>query len=165
MIIIGIDPGTLITGYGIIEISSNSYKALDFGCIKPPPRLKLTDRYLIIYEGIEHLLETYCPEVMAIETQYVHKNPASAIKLGMARGISLIPAKKRGILVYEYAPTKIKKAVVGKGSASKHQVKKMVQALLNLRSPPEPEDAADSLAVSLCHAHALQNPLLLGDEI
>jgi crossover junction endodeoxyribonuclease RuvC len=165
LIIIGIDPGTLITGYGIVEFSSNSYKALDYGCIKPPPRLKLTDRYLIIYEGIEHLLATYCPTVLAIETQYVHKNPASALKLGMARGISIIPAKKRGLLVYEYAPTKVKLAVVGNGKASKYQVQKMVQALLNLRSPPEPEDAADALALGICHAHASQNPLLLGDEI
>lgn len=152
-IIIGIDPGTKKTGYGIIHLCDGKVKALDYGVIRPPPKFKLSDRYLIIYEGIEALIDQFQPEIMALETQYVHKNPQSAIKLGMARGIAMIAAKKRKLQVYEYAPTKAKLAVVGNGRASKFQVQGMMQRLLGLAKPPEPEDAADALALAVCHAH------------
>lgn len=152
MIIIGIDPGTLITGYGIIQVENGRYEALDYGCIQPTSTLKLSDRYLIIFECVESILDKYNPEVLVVETQYVHKNVQSAIKLGMARGIVMIAAKKRGLKVFEYAPTQAKQAVVGKGSASKQQVQQMVKCLLNLDNIPEPEDAADALALALCYA-------------
>jgi crossover junction endodeoxyribonuclease RuvC len=165
MIIIGIDPGTVVTGYGIIQVENNGYRALDFGCIRPPAKMKLTDRYLIIHDGIAELLDKYPAEVLVVECQYVHKNVQSAIKLGMARGIAIIAAKKKGVAVVEYYPSKAKLAVVGKGNASKRQVQAMVQRLLNLSSPPEPEDASDALALAICHAHALNNSALLALEI
>ncbi len=155
MIIIGIDPGTVITGYGIIKCEGTRYCAIDYGCVKPPPRLKLSDRYLILFNALEELLDQFSPTALAVETQYVKDNVQSAIKLGMARGIAIIAAKKRGIPVYEYAPTKAKSAVVGNGRASKHQVQGMIKALLNLSEIPEPEDAADALALAICHAHSL----------
>lgn len=155
-IIIGIDPGTVVTGYGIVACINGIHKALDFGCIKPPAKLKLTDRYLIIFNGVEQLIKTYQPQALVVETQYVQKNVQSALKLGMARGIAIIAAKKNGLNVYEYAPSSAKRAVVGNGNASKYQVQKMVQNLLALDLLPEPEDAADALALALCHAHSLK---------
>lgn len=164
-IIIGVDPGTTATGYGIIKLESTRHKVLDYGCIRPPAHLKLTDRYLIIFNGLEELLDLHKPEVLAIETQFVHKNVQSAIKLGMARGVVIVAAKRRGIGVVEYSPTRAKRAVTGTGRASKYQVQGMVQKLLNLDSLPEPEDAADALALALCHAHAQRFSQVLGVEI
>lgn len=152
MIIIGIDPGSVITGYGLIRLEGNAYVAVDYGCIRPPYGAKLTDRYLIIFHSVCELLDRHKPEALAVETQYIHKNVQSAIKLGMARGIILLAATLRGIPVFEYAPAKAKLAVVGTGRASKQQVKSMVQRLLRLREPPEPDDAADALALAICHA-------------
>lgn len=154
MIIIGVDPGTRITGYGIIRIEGNGHHVLDYGCIRPPVEEKLTERYRILFEGLCELLDLFQPEALAVETQYVQKNPQSAIKLGMARGMILLAATLRKIPVFEYGPTQAKLAVVGNGRASKQQVKSMVQRLLNLKELPEPDDAADALALALCHLHA-----------
>lgn len=165
MIIIGIDPGTKVTGYGVIKLVESSYRALDYGCIKPPASLKLTDRYLIIYNAIEELLEKYAPESLVVETQYVQKNIQSAIKLGMARGIAIIAAKRKGVSVFEYAPTKAKLAVTGNGRSSKIQVQSMVQKLLNLAELPQPEDAADALSLAICHAHGRRSSCFYGIEI
>jgi crossover junction endodeoxyribonuclease RuvC len=162
---IGIDPGTLVTGYGIIRSEGSRHEALDYGCIKPPSKMKLTDRYLVIYQGIEALLDKFYPDALAVETQYVQKNPQSALKLGMARGVVIVAAKQRVIPVYEYSPSKAKLAVVGRGHASKFQVQGMVQMLLNLSRLPQPEDAADALALALCHAQAQQNQWNYGSEI
>lgn len=164
-IIIGIDPGTQITGYGVVRLTHRQCKAIDFGCIKPPAKLKISDRYLIIYESVETLLERHEPDSLVVETQYVKANVQSAIKLGMARGVVMIAAKKRGIPVFEYSPTRAKKAVVGTGRASKRQVQHMVQHLLELESLPEPEDAADALSLALCHAQSCHFKNLCGVEI
>jgi crossover junction endodeoxyribonuclease RuvC len=151
--ILGVDPGTRMTGYGIIRVKGHHYLPIDYGCIRPPAHYKLSDRYLVICEGVEQLIDQHQPDVLVVETQYVSRNIQSAMKLGMARGVVMLAAKKRGIPVYEYAPTQAKLAVVGTGRASKYQVQGMVQRLLNLSSPPTPEDAADALALAICHAH------------
>ncbi|MBA3957315.1 MAG: crossover junction endodeoxyribonuclease RuvC [Parachlamydiaceae bacterium] len=155
-IIIGIDPGTTVTGYGIITIKGSSYQALDYGCIRPPAKMALSDRYLIIFESLEQILEKYKPEALSVETQFVKHNVQSAIKLGMARGIAILAAKRRGMSVFEYTPQRAKRSVVGNGRASKQQVQAMTQRLLNLASPPTPEDAADALALAICHAQAMR---------
>lgn len=152
-IIIGIDPGTRITGYGIIGLEGNAYKAIDYGCITPPPTAKLSERYLILFNALESLLQRYSPQVLAVESQFVGKNVQSALKLGQARGVAMIVAKRMGIGIYEYSPTSVKKAV-GSGRASKIQVQELVKMLLGLPRIPEPYDAADALAVALCHANA-----------
>ncbi|MBI2742789.1 MAG: crossover junction endodeoxyribonuclease RuvC [Chlamydiales bacterium] len=152
-VILGVDPGTRITGYGLINARSNKYEPLDFGTIRPAPKLPMAERYLVIFEGILSLIEKYQPIAMAIETQFVYKNVQSAMKLGMARCAAMLAAAKMGIPVYEYAPTKAKLAVAGNGGASKGQVQKMMQLLLNLSAIPEPEDAADALSLAVCHAH------------
>lgn len=166
MIVIGIDPGTRITGYGIIQLEGpRSYIPLDYGCIRPPATMKLSDKYFAIFTGINMLLEKYHPTALAVETQYVQKNPQSALKLGMARGTVLIAARQRDIPVFEYSPTKAKQAVVGNGRASKIQVQRMVQLLLHLSSVPQPEDAADALALAICHSQATQYHKKYGNEI
>ncbi len=154
-IILGIDPGTRITGYGVIKRTSSKLEPLDFGCIRPPANLPLPERYLAIFNGLEKLLDQYQPSAVAVETQFVYKNIQSAMKLGMARGAVLIAAAKRKIPIFEYAPTKAKLAATGSGSASKEQVQRMIQLLLKLPILPEPEDAADALALAICHANNL----------
>ena len=152
-IIMGIDPGTRITGYGILQ--KEPLKVLDFGCIVPPPKAKLEKRLLTLSNTLQTLIEKYHPSAISTETQFVKKNITSAMKLVMARGIVMLAAAKNEIPFYEYAPKKAKKALTGNGSASKLQMQKMVQTLFSLSSLPEPEDAADALALALCHSHYL----------
>lgn len=152
-IILGIDPGTRITGYGLVQ---GEKKVLDYGCIRPPLKLSVHERYLFIFNAIEYLINHFNPTALAIETQFVYKNPQSAMKIGMARGVAILAATRRQIPVFEYTPKKAKLAACGNGAASKQQVQKMIQLLLGLPSPPEPEDAADALALALCHAHTLK---------
>ena len=155
MIIIGIDPGTRITGFGVVRFEKNRYHVLDYGCIRTPNTCALSERYRIIYEGLCELLDRYQPEAVSVETQYVQKNVQSALKLGMARGMVLLAASQRGIPIYEYSPSKAKRAVVGNGQASKEQVGAMVQRLLALSKIPTPDDAADALALAICHAQSI----------
>ncbi len=155
-IILGIDPGTKVTGYGVIKAIDNSHIPMDFGAIKPPCSLSLFKRYFIIFESIDLLIQKYKPTAIAVETQFVKKNIQVAMKLGMARGSVIIAAEKNNIPIFEYAPKKAKLAVVGNGKASKHQVQKMVKMLLNLKKDPTPEDAADALALAICHSHEKQ---------
>lgn len=155
LIILGIDPGTCTTGYGVISHSHTKQIALGYGCIRPPAKSPLPEKYRIIFESIETLIETYKPQALSVETQFMYKNAQSAMKLGMARGMAILAAARKNIPIYEYAPKKAKMAITGHGSASKEQVQKMIQLLLNLSSLPQPEDAADALALALCHAHSL----------
>lgn len=157
-VILGIDPGTRITGYGVISKEGNTLRALDYGCIRPPPDAKLSERYLIIHESLDQLIQTYGPDAIVVETQYVHKNPQSALKLGMARGMVLLSARKKRIPIYEYSPARVKKAVVGNGRASKEQIQGMMKMRLQLAQIPEPDDPADALALAVCHAQALFTP-------
>lgn len=156
LIILGIDPGTKITGYGVIQVNGSSMQPLDFGCIRPPANLPLQSRYKIIFDSIEQLIDKYNPNAVATESQFVLKNAQSAIKLGMAKGMVYLAAARRSIEVHEYSPTSAKLAVVGTGAASKYQVQRMIGSLLRLPTPPEPEDAADALALAICHAHNLK---------
>lgn len=154
-IILGIDPGSAVTGFGILRKTRQGVSVIDYGCIRPPAQLEINQRYLIIYDSVKSLILKHRPTALAVETQFVYKNAQSALKLGMAKGAVVIAAAKYGIPIFEYAPKKAKLAVVGTGSASKHQVQKTMQLLLNLSQPPTPIDAADALALALCHAHQL----------
>ena len=156
IVILGVDPGTRITGYGVIVCKDNKTHPIDFGCIRPPLQLPYYDRYLAIFEALELLIERHSPAALAVETQFVHRNAQSALKLGIARGMAILAASRKKIPIFEYAPKKTKLAVVGQGTASKTQVQRMIQLLLQLPSLPKPEDAADALAVAICHAHTLQ---------
>jgi crossover junction endodeoxyribonuclease RuvC len=151
MIVLGIDPGTRITGYGLICKKGSVLQPIDYGCIRPPPNLPLSERYRILFESIETLIDRHHPDVLSVESQFVLKNAQSAIKLGMAKGMAILAAARRSIPIFEYAPSKAKLAVTGTGQASKWQVQKMIQSLLRLPTAPEPEDAADALALAICH--------------
>ncbi|HEY4255195.1 MAG TPA: crossover junction endodeoxyribonuclease RuvC [Chlamydiales bacterium] len=155
-IILGIDPGTRITGYGLIRLNGSSIEPIDFGCIRPPATLSLAERYRILFEALEMLLERHKPASVAVESQFVLKNAQSALKLGGAKAMVLLAAARLPSEVHEYTPKKAKLAVVGNGNASKTQVQRMIATLLRLKAPPEPEDAADALALAICHAHNLR---------
>lgn len=154
-IILGIDPGTVITGYGIIRYSAHEKHVLDYGCIRPPAKAPLSQRYLILFQSLQNLVHTFCPHHISVETQFIQKNVNSAIKLGMARAMAILAGTMQQIPIFEYAPRKAKAAVVGTGAASKYQVQKMIQIHLHLPELPQPEDAADALALALCHGHTL----------
>ena len=153
--IFGVDPGTIITGFGIIQINEkNFFSVIDYGCIRPPSSYPLPQRYRIIYESIVELIEKYKPDDIVIETQYIHKNPQSGIKLGMARGMAVLAAALKEIPIFEYAPARAKCAVTGSGRASKEKMQKMVQNILRLPFTPAPPDAADALALAICHGYS-----------
>ncbi|MDP1607851.1 MAG: crossover junction endodeoxyribonuclease RuvC [Chlamydiales bacterium] len=160
-IILGIDPGTRITGYGLIRKMAHTYEPIDFGCIRPPADLPLHERYKIIFDGVEKIIGQYQPTAIAVESQFVMKNVLSALKLGMAKGMILLAAARHKIPLFEYAPKRAKQAVVGTGGASKLQVQKMIQTLLRLPKLPQPEDAADALALAICCAHELDRGNIL----
>lgn len=151
-IILGIDPGTKTTGFGIIKKEYNSFEVIDFGCITPKYSDSLHKRYLIIFNSIEKLIKKYKPCSVSIETQFVKKNIQVAIKLGMARGSCIIAAARNDIPIYEYSPRKAKLSITGNGGASKEQVNKMIKTLLNVNEKI-PEDAADALALAFCHGN------------
>ncbi len=149
--VIGVDPGSVITGYGIIDFDGSRCVHVDSGCLRLPGT-DLPQRLRVIFEGLGALIETHAPQEMAIEQVFVSRNPASAIKLGQARGAAICAAAARELTVAEYAAAEIKQAIVGRGRADKVQVQHMVAALLALRRPLQ-ADAADALAVALTHAH------------
>lgn len=160
-IIIGIDPGTRKTGYGVVQYDGTHYIALDYGCIRPPASYKLSDKYLVIYESVLMLIEQFDIEIAVMETQFSSKrNPQTGIKLGMARGSAVIAARKKKLPIYEYPPTQAKLASVGYGHASKEQVQDMIRKQFNLPKPPPP-DAADALALTLCYIFSFNNKQLL----
>ncbi len=151
-IIKGIDPGTRVTGYGIIKLEGNTCIPLDFGCIRAPVALALSDRYAIIFTCLQEIILKFNPSEMAIETPFVHKNVQSALKLGIAMGCALIAAKEKKLKVFGYSPREVKCAIVGTGKASKEQMQQTVSRFLSLKTLPKPQDAADALGVALCHA-------------
>lgn len=152
--ILGIDPGSRFTGYGIIELNAGRSIWINSGCIRVTGD-NLAEKLCIISEGLNTLLDEFQPDEMAIEKVFVSRNVDSALKLGQARGAAISTVALRKIPVSEYTPTQIKKAVVGKGNAAKTQVQHMVVNLLGLSRAPQ-EDAADALAIALCHAHTGQ---------
>lgn len=152
MRILGIDPGSRVTGFGIIEVHKNQHKYITSGCI----RLKSNcphENLDQIFSGIHHVITEYCPGDAAIEQIFMHNNPASAIKLGQARGAAIVAMTQKGLAVSHYSARQIKQSVVGYGAAKKEQIQIMVCKLLNLSGMPQ-ADAADALAVAICHANS-----------
>lgn len=151
-IILGIDPGSRITGYGVIKEYNRKIEYIDSGCIRTTPENDLSERLLQIYNGICHLMDQHAPKEVAIEQVFMHQNPNSALKLGHARGVAMVAAASHRVKVSEYSPREIKQTVVGYGGAEKAQVSHMVVHLLALNSSPQ-TDAADALAIAICHSH------------
>lgn len=154
MIILGIDPGYAIVGFGVIEKTKNETRVLDYGVIETDKSLKMSVRLNKIYEGIEFLIKKYKPDHFSIEELFYHTNQKTVINVAMARGVILLAATKlMGVdKLYEYTPLQIKQALTGNGRAEKQQVQYMVKAILNLNKVPKPDDAADALAAALCHS-------------
>lgn len=154
MIILGIDPGTINTGFGIIRYKNFEMAKIFSGVIKLPTAQNIPFRLNIIYSEIDKLCRKYKPDEFAIETAFYGKNVQSAMKIGYARGVSVLAAVHNNLEVNEYSPREVKKAVVGKGAATKEQVQYMVQKILNLNSEKIKFDETDALAVAICHAFA-----------
>ena len=155
MIILGVDPGSRVAGYGVIDTDMNRLACLDYGrlCVfKRGSQDSFLGRLKQIYSKLEELLSRHSPSVMAVEEVFYAVNVQSALKLGQARGVVLLAAAQFDIPLFEYSATEVKRAVVGYGRAEKVQIQMMVQTLLSLREKPQPHDAADALAVALCHA-------------
>ena len=155
MRILGIDPGSETTGYGLIESDGSRHSSILFGAIRTSPRLAFHERLLQIYTQLMDLLSHEEIQAVAIEGVFYSANVQSALKLGHARGVALLVAAQRGLPVFEYSPLEIKSAIVGYGRAEKSQVQMMVRLLLGLPETPTPDDAADALAVAICHSHTV----------
>lgn len=153
MRILGIDPGTRITGYGLVEKRGNQLLHIDNGAIATRSNRDLAERLKTIYDGLTEIIEQYRPEAVAVEQIFVDRNVQSALKLGHARGAALLVGVNAGLPVFEYSATQVKNGVVGYGKASKNQVQQMVKMLLSLPEIAQ-EDASDALAVAICHAHS-----------
>ncbi|MEK6756078.1 MAG: crossover junction endodeoxyribonuclease RuvC [Bacteroidota bacterium] len=151
MIILGVDPGTLFTGYGVIEGKKGKFRVLEFDVVKNRSNEKMPIRLRAIYSTLCRIINRYHPDEFAIETAFYGKNAQSAMKLGHARGVSILAAVNHEIPTTEYSPREVKRAVVGNGAASKDQVSYMVQSILKLRAAPRFYDATDALAVAICH--------------
>lgn len=151
-VILGIDPGSRITGYGIIKEEQRKIYYVDSGCIRTSDG-ELSQRLLQIYDGICQLMDEYSPNEVAIEEVFMHENPSSALKLGHARGVAMVAAASHRVLVSEYSAREVKLSLAGYGAAAKEQVKQMVMNLLVLDRAPQ-TDAADALAIAICHSHS-----------
>lgn len=149
--ILGLDPGLGTTGWGVLEVTGpNSPSCVAWGQIRPPPKQDLAQRLAALYQGLEQVLKQYQPDEAAVEATFVNQNPKSTLQLGMARGVVLVAPAHAGLWVESYSANQIKKTVTGQGHATKTQVGHMVGQLLNLEELPPP-DAADALAIALCH--------------
>jgi crossover junction endodeoxyribonuclease RuvC len=149
----GIDPGTIITGYGVVEDVNGKLSLIDCGTITGGRKDTFPDRLKKIYDGLNEVIKKHRPGYVAVEKVFYGKSVKAAIKIGEGRGIALLCAASAGIPVSEYSPTVVKKSVVGSGSAQKIQVQEMVRVILNLSERPEQFDASDALAIAICHCH------------
>lgn len=153
MIVLGVDPGTAVTGYGVVARSGGAVSLLECGVVRTEPSMPLPQRLRILYEGVGEVLTRHKVDAVAVEGVFYAKNVRTSIVLGHARGAILLAATMRDLPVSEYSPAEIKSAVAGTGRATKEQVQFMVQRLLRLKEPPRPHDAADGVAVALCHCN------------
>jgi crossover junction endodeoxyribonuclease RuvC len=153
MRVLGIDPGSETLGWGVVEGSGLKYSLVDFGTVKSSPREQFSKRLLKVYRGVEEVVDKYSPDVLAVEDTFYAVNVGVALKLGQVRGTMLLLAEQRGLDIAEYSPRLIKQTVVGYGAAEKHQVQEMVRVLLRMKTIPTPHDAADALAIAICHFH------------
>jgi crossover junction endodeoxyribonuclease RuvC len=155
MLAIGIDPGTAITGYGLVrELADGSLQVVDYGVIQTPAGQAMPDRLVQIYQQLKQIIVLHSPQSGAVEKLFFARNVRTALSVGQARGVALLALAESGVEVAEYSPNEIKQAVVGYGGAEKMQVQLMVKALLDLEQIPQPDDAADALAVAICHLHS-----------
>ena len=154
MVILGIDPGIAIVGYGIVEYKNSKFKVIDYGQITTDSKMDTLTRLVLVYKGIDILLKTYNIDEVGIEELFFNKNVKTAITVAQARGVIMLACSHNNKKVYEYTPLQVKQGVAGYGRAEKLQVQQMVKSFLNLKAIPKPDDVADALAVAICHAHS-----------
>ncbi|MET0752677.1 MAG: crossover junction endodeoxyribonuclease RuvC [Pyrinomonadaceae bacterium] len=162
MKVLGIDPGSETLGWGVIEGSGLKYSLIDFGTVKSSPKESFSKRLLKIGDGVQAVIEKFQPDVVSVEEAFYATNVKVALKLGQVRGVVLYLGEKAGLEISEFSPRLIKQTVVGYGNAEKHQVQEMVRLLLRLKAAPQPHDAADALAIAICHFHhaGMQNKII-----
>ena len=153
MRVLGIDPGSETLGWGVVEGSGLKYSLVDFGTVKSSPREQFSKRLLKISDGVEAVIAKYQPDVISVEEAFYATNVKVALKLGQVRGVILLIGEKSNLEISEFSPRLIKQTVVGYGNAEKHQVQEMVRLLLKMKTVPQPHDAADALAIAICHFH------------
>ena len=156
MIILGIDPGLTKTGFGLISITKDEPKIIDFGIIQPNQQDNLSKRLYTIYLDMEQLIKTFSPTVLSIEDVFYGKNVKSALLLGQARGIAMLCGAKNNIPVFEYSAKKVKQSVTGNGNADKVQLQYMIKQIFKLKNLPKPLDASDAIGIALCHFHQVK---------
>lgn len=162
MIILGIDPGFAITGYGIVKYTGNKFSLIDYGAVTTAAKEPLPERLLKLNESLTEILQKNAPDAVAVEELFFNKNIKTALNVGHGRGVALFTAAKAGIEVFEYTPLQVKQSVAGYGRADKQQIQQMVKVMLNLREIPKPDDAADALAVAICHGNSYRMAGILG---
>lgn len=154
MVILGIDPGLAIVGWGVLDYQNTRFRPLAYGSIRTPAGMDTPERLAIIHRDLSAIIDRYKPAEMAVEELFFTKNITTGIRVAEARGVLLMTGQEKGLALAEYTPMQVKQAVVGYGNAEKHQVIDMVTRILNLPEPPKPDDTADALAVAICHAHS-----------
>src|SRR5690554_811881 len=154
MVIMGIDPGIAIVGYGIVNYTGNKFVPIDYGAIKTCSSMELSQRLLCIFNGLEEIIEKYAPDAISIEELFFNKNIKTALTVGQGRGVAVLAAARSNVEVFEYTPLQVKQSVVGYGRAEKSQVQQMIKIILNLEKIPKPDDVADALAVAVCHGNS-----------
>ena len=154
MIILGIDPGLATVGFGVVKFENQRFLTLNYGAIITPPKIPVPERLQMIYNSMQELIEMYKPTDLAVEELFFNTNQKTIITVCEARGVILLAAQKNKILIEEYTPLQVKQSVVGYGRAEKIQVMTMVKNILKLDKMPKPDDAADALAIAICHAHS-----------
>ncbi|MEG0069112.1 crossover junction endodeoxyribonuclease RuvC [Cetobacterium sp.] len=159
MRILGIDPGTAIVGYSILDFKENKYNLIKYGCIYTSKDLPMEDRLLQIFNELEEIIDEYSPKFMAVEELFFFKNNKTVISVGQARGVIILAGKKNGLQIENYTPLQVKMGITGYGKADKKQVQLMVQKILKLDEIPKPDDAADAIAVAITHINSLTNTL------
>jgi crossover junction endodeoxyribonuclease RuvC len=163
MRVLGVDPGTATTGYGLVESDNGALSLRACGAIITPAGRPLPERLVVLYQELSRLIAQHQPDAVAVEELFFQKNARTALAVGQARGVVLLAAAQAGLPVHEYTPLQVKDAVVGYGKASKDQVQQMVALLLGLATPPQPDDAADAVAVAICHCSAARMMTLLSN--
>lgn len=153
MIVLGIDPGYAIVGYGVLSFDNVKFKPIEYGAITTPANTLFTSRLEKIFLGVDTIIKTYKPDALSIEKLYFNTNTTTAIDVAQARGIILLAAQLNNVPVFEYTPLQVKQAVTGYGRAQKNQVMEMIKSILGLKEIPKPDDTADALALAVCHSH------------
>jgi crossover junction endodeoxyribonuclease RuvC len=164
MRILGIDPGTVVMGYGVIESEDDEIALIDFGALLGPERSPIGERLSYLYNELLEIIQHHQPDAVAVEQPFIAKNARSALAIGRAQAVALLAAAGRGIPTYEYTPTQVKQRVANYGASSKEQIQEMVRLQLGLAEVPQPNDAADALAVAICHLREIHLSNLLASQ-